>query len=306
MNECHSYSHPVGPGTHCTPAYIDLNMGSEKFLREDFSWYGTVRSIQSIETMVASQPYVRNMLLASLKPHDYAFFEPHLERVTLGRDEMIARADAIIHSVHFPEHAVISVCASVGKGARAEIGIVGAESMSGLPTLFGCDRSPVDEVVHLRAGDALRISRQRFVEGCERSPAAKAVFLRAALASSMQMGRTLVSNLKDPIERRLARWLLMRHDRLDGDGIELTHNYIAAMLGVRRATITGAIHRLEGDGAVRNVPGRITISDRDQLERLAGDAYGLPERNFHRMAKAAPDHWTETAPAMPMEMAAQA
>lgn len=252
--------------------------------------------------MGAFQPSVGNLLLSSLTPGDYAAFEPDLERVVLDKGETVARADQALDTIYFPERALLSVCAKVGNGTRGEVGIIGAEGVSGLAALFGCDRSPLDEIVDLRAGSALRISRARFVAGCERAPSARAVFLRAALAFSMQMGRTLVSNLKNPIERRLARWLLMRHDRLGGDGIELTHSHIGAMLGVRRATITDTMHKLEGKGAVRNVPGWIFIRDRDKLERLAGEAYGLAERNCHRMARATPDHWMEVA-SPPMQMA---
>lgn len=251
--------------------------------------------------MLASRPPVENLLLASLPPRDLAEFQDDLERVSLDAGDVLSTSDAKIDAVYFPERAVVVVCGNVGKGARAEVCIVGAEGMSGLVTLFGCDRSPVDEVVQMRAGSALRIERHKFIAGCERSPAAKTVFLRAALAGSMLMGRTLVSNLKNPIERRLARSLLMRFDRLNDEGLEITHIYLAEMLGVRRATITDAMHRIEGSGAIRNVPGWAFLRDRGILENLAGDAYGIVERNYHRMAEAEPSHWIDTPLSDPAE-----
>lgn len=96
----------------------------------------------------------------------------------------------------------------------------------------------------------------------------------------VQMGRTLASNLRDPIERRLSRWLLMCHDRLDGDEIHITHKYIGAMLGVRRASVTDSLHVLEGEGAIRSGRGCILVRDRPRLELLAGEAYGHAEAHY--------------------------
>lgn len=239
--------------------------------------------------MVAiSQSSVHNRLIAALDPGDYERIAPHFERVSLDAGEVIVRANTRAEWIYFPEQVMVAVVACVGGHHPVEIGVVSAEGMSSLPVLFGCDHSPHDEIVEMRAGSALRIARERFVEACMASQRANALFLRSAFAFSIQVGRTLVVHVKYNFERRLARWLLMRQDRLDGDDIEVTHDYIAAMLGVRRSTVTQTMHMLEGERAVRNVPGQIFIRDRAALEAIAGDAYGGAERELHRLVGSFP------------------
>ena len=92
-----------------------------------------------------------------------------------------------------------------------------------------------------------------------------------------------MANGRAKIEERLARWLLMVQDRIDGDEAALTHDFIAIMLGVRRPGVTDAIHALEGKGLVRATRGALRIVDREGLEALAGGAYGLPEKEYRRL-----------------------
>jgi hypothetical protein len=97
-----------------------------------------------------------------------------------------------------------------------------------------------------------------------------------------QMGRTILANLHEPTERRLARWLLMNHDRLQGEEIALTHEQLGVMLGVRRASVTDALHIVEGHSFIRSVRGRVIIRDRLGLIEFAGESYGAAEREYGR------------------------
>jgi CRP-like cAMP-binding protein len=99
----------------------------------------------------------------------------------------------------------------------------------------------------------------------------------------VQLGRTVVSNLSDPIDRRLCRWLLMNHDRLEGDTIELTHRQIGVMLGVRRASVTDALHVLEGERLIRAERRMIVVHDRARLRECAGESYGVAEAAYRRL-----------------------
>lgn len=225
-----------------------------------------------------AQESVTNLLIARLAPRDFEIFAPHLARVSLRRGETLFTPDAPLDSVHFPERAVVSIMGSVGGGAPIELGVAGAEGMAQLTTVAGLDRSPYWETVDPRGGSALRMSRADFLAACAICPKARERFLRAALTFSVLMARTLVVNLQHRFEVRLARWLLLLVDRLGPEGIELTHAYIAGKLGVRRATVTEAIHKLEGEGAIRNVPGRLTLRDRGALEASARCGYGTVER----------------------------
>jgi CRP-like cAMP-binding protein len=102
----------------------------------------------------------------------------------------------------------------------------------------------------------------------------------------LQAGETCLYNALRPVEERLARWLLMGHDRLPGDEVPLTHEYLAIMLGSSRTTVTFALGSLAQRGAIRTSRGTVAILDRPLLERIAGDGYGLPEREYNRLIAA--------------------
>jgi CRP-like cAMP-binding protein len=109
------------------------------------------------------------------------------------------------------------------------------------------------------------------------------MMLRYAQALNVQTSGAAFSNAEHTVEMRLARWLLMCHDRVDGDEFKLTHDFISMMLGVRRAGVTTALHVLEGHHLIRARRGSITVVDRDALMTLADDAYGLPEAEYERL-----------------------
>jgi hypothetical protein len=155
--------------------------------------------------------------------------------------------------------------------------------MTGSQLLLGCEEAGHEATVQVGGGDALKLLASDLRALCSRSPAANALFLRFIHALAVQSSRTLASNAIHSVEKRLARWLLMCHDRLPGDEIRLPHDHIARMLGVRRATVTDALHILEGEGALSGRRGRITVRSREKLEELAGDAYGFPEAQYTRL-----------------------
>ena len=112
--------------------------------------------------------------------------------------------------------------------------------------------------------------------------------LRYAQASHVQVSETAFANANSDVEARLARWLLMCHDRVDGDDIPLTHEFIAMMLGVRRPRVTVALHVLEGMQVIRAKRGTVTVLDREKLEELAHEAYGLSEAEYTRLMRTEP------------------
>jgi hypothetical protein len=117
---------------------------------------------------------------------------------------------------------------------------------------------------------------------CQSRHALNQLLLRYVQCFFAQLGRTILANLHDPTERRLARWLLMNHDRLHGDEISLTHEQLGVMLGVRRASVTDTLHVLEGQGFIRSVRGRVIIRDRKGLIEFAGESYGAAESEYAR------------------------
>ena len=99
----------------------------------------------------------------------------------------------------------------------------------------------------------------------------------------IQTAHTVLAQGRAKLEERLARWLLMSHDRAEGDELPLTHEFLALMLGVRRAGVTMATHLLEGRGVIRATRGQLMVVDRKGLEEIAGGTYGVPEAEYRRL-----------------------
>jgi CRP-like cAMP-binding protein len=229
------------------------------------------------------QENARNLLLRSLPASDYALLAPHLQPAAFGHGHVVAEANAPITSVCFPEGGVVSFSDLLQGGCRIGIGIIGFEGLTGWPVLLGCDISPHEATVAIGGATALCIPNEALLDACSQSPALKALLLRFVQAFTIQLGRTIVSNLIDPIEQRLSRWLLMNQDRLCTDDIALTHQQIGVMLGVRRASVTDTLHLLEGERVIRARRGCITVCDRAGLRRIAGESYGFAEAEYSRL-----------------------
>ncbi len=150
-------------------------------------------------------------------------------------------------------------------------------------TLLGDDRWPHDVVMRAERGEALRMPADALLDAVEESGSLRRTLLRFANVFMIQMGRTIVSSLAHPIERRMARWILLYHDRVAADEICMTHEEFRLMLGVRRSSVTEALHRLEEEQAVRSVRGKVIVRDRAKLLELAGDTYGRSEREYQRL-----------------------
>lgn len=225
----------------------------------------------------------KNLLIAHLADADYEMFEPHLERVPLKAGEVIARSGDPIEQLCFPEDAVVSIATSFDDGSLVQVGVVGICGMVGWPSLLGVREHAQRAKVEVGGGSALRIKADDFADCCARSPAAVELFRRFVHLFGFQVTTAAASNLRDSAETRLARWLLMCHDRLDGDEIVISQQHIGTMLGVRRATVTDTLHVLEGRRTIRSRRGRVWVLDRDGLEGVAGEAYGKAEALYRRL-----------------------
>ena len=223
-----------------------------------------------------------NLLLGALQAEDVAIVRPLLEPVTLNVRDSAEKADEPISWVYFPDHGIISVVAQSGPDQQIEAGLIGREGMSGLSVLLGSDRSPHEVYVQV-AGAGHRIARDALRATLVERPGLQVVFLRYAQSFAVQTAHTALANGAAKIEERLSRWLLMAHDRIDGPQLPLTHEFMALMLGVRRAGVTDALHRLEGLALIRSTRGLVTILDREGLEVNAGAFYGGPEREYARL-----------------------
>jgi CRP-like cAMP-binding protein len=165
---------------------------------------------------------------------------------------------------------------------HAEIAVVGREGMTGLAIVYGTDCSPCEIFIQVE-GEGQRILAADLRQVIDKSGTMLKYFLRYAHVFGVQSRYTALVNARGKLEERLARWLLMSRDRVDDDEMLLTHEFIALMLGVRRAGVTGALQALESKGLIDTARGSITMKDREGLEESANGLYGPPEAEFERL-----------------------
>jgi len=224
-----------------------------------------------------------NRLLAALSRDDAALISPYLEPVSFAVGDYITCAGAPIESLCFFEQGIAGVLDSLDNDRRYAVGLLGTEGFVGWPLLMGDDRSPYDVTMRAEDGHALRIPADKLLAAVEQSVTLRMALLRFAHVFMLQMGRTIVSSLAHSIERRMARWILLYHDRVQADEICMTHEEFRLMLGVRRSSVTDALHRLEEEQAIRAVRAKVLVVDRAKLMALAGDTYGYSEREYARL-----------------------
>jgi CRP-like cAMP-binding protein len=225
----------------------------------------------------------RNRILACLADDDFALMERHLEPVTLKFRQRLEIANKKIDHVYFPSRGIASVVATSAAARRqAEVALIGRDGMTGVAIVLGLNSSPNETFIQL-AGDGQRIVVADLRRLMEASATLRACLLRYVHVFSIQGIHTALANSRGKLEERLARWLLMAHDRINGDELALTHDFLALMLGVRRAGVTIALHHLEAQGLVKMGRSNVTILDRDGLVESANGLYGAPEAEFDRL-----------------------
>jgi CRP-like cAMP-binding protein len=225
----------------------------------------------------------RNRILNSMSNADLALLQPHMDYTELKFRQRLQSANRQIKNVYFLDSGIASVVAVCGGERRqTEVAIVGREGMTGLPVVHGADRSPCDVFIQAE-GAGQCISADNLREAMDQSASLLRCFLRFAHVFSVQAGYTALANAHGKIEERLARWLLMTQDRIEADELVLTHEFMALMLGVRRAGVTVALQHFEAKGVVETSRGAVTVRDRDGLEECANGLYGAPEAEFERL-----------------------
>ncbi|WP_164549758.1 Crp/Fnr family transcriptional regulator [Altericroceibacterium xinjiangense] len=232
--------------------------------------------------MSPSQATTSNLLLRSLSSDDYALLEPHFVRTELAVGDIFFDRHRPIEQVHFIENGVGSIV-SDGDGDQIETGIFGRDGMTGIPVILHAGETPQRSFLQIGKGIAWTLSSEQLLRAFDSSVTLRTVLLRYVQAMNVQAGSTAASNAHYALPERLARWLLMCHDRIDGDQMELTHQFMSIMLAVRRSGVTVTLHTLEGTGAIRASRGLIHIADRARLEEIAGESYGEPEREYRRL-----------------------
>jgi CRP-like cAMP-binding protein len=227
-------------------------------------------------------PTPRNRLLAALPPEDLARLWPRLQPMELALRQVLHAPEEPVAIVCFPETGYLSRLAPMEDGDGAEIGLIGTEGMTGLSLLLGSDRDSFEVMVQV-PGMALQIDAAGFLQALEDVASLRRLLNRYALAHFEQVARSAACNGRHNIDQRLARWLLMAHDRVEGEEFPMTHEFLSMMLGVRRAGISIAAATLQKAGFIRYERGRLAVTDRPGLEAAACECYGIARRAQDRL-----------------------
>jgi CRP-like cAMP-binding protein len=223
-----------------------------------------------------------NLLLNGLSPSDLALLQPNLTSISLPLRHDMEKPQKQIADVYFMEKGIASVVAVFPAGETVEIGLIGCEGMSGSAVVLGNDRSPHSTYIQV-TGEGKRIAVDDLRAAMKKSESLRSRLLKFVQAFTVQTAHTAVANARATLPQRLARWVLMSHDRVAGDRLALTHEFLSLMLAVRRAGVTEAIHSLVSQKLITASRGEITVVDRKGLEKVAGDFYGAPEAEYRRL-----------------------
>jgi CRP-like cAMP-binding protein len=220
--------------------------------------------------------------LNALPPAEYERISAYLEPVELMFGEVLYRSAEPITHVYFPNRGTVSVVCHFEDGKSVEAGMVGNEGMFGVCVFLGSVTSPMEAIVQL-PGDALRMRADVLREEFKRGEHLQDLLLRYTQAFIVQIAQTAACNRAHPIDGRLARWLLMCQDRAESSELQLTHDFIAVMLGTRRAGVSEAAAKLQDEQIIRYRRGHMKILDRQKLETLSCECYPLVKKEFDRL-----------------------
>lgn len=212
----------------------------------------------------------RQRLLAACRPVELEF------------SEVVAKAGAVTQHVLFPTGSFISLVAQVDGRANLEVGLVGNEGMLGAPLVLGMNLSPLQAVVQ-GPGPALSMATASFQNELALSPALRRMVRRYLYVMIRQLAQTAACTHFHVVEERLARWLLMTHDRANSDAFHVTHEFLAYMLGVRRVGVTRAATSLQNRQLISYRRGDIRILDRNALEAASCSCYAEDKAIYDRV-----------------------
>ena len=229
-----------------------------------------------------SQNSVRNYLLRLMSPDDFSLICSNFVPFKADRGTILYKNDDPIEEAYFFEAGVGSLITMSTEGQAAESGLFGRDGFCPTALIMGSDRSACDCVVQVPA-EGYRMPVDFLVAAVEDRASLRNLLLRYVQAQNVQTAHTALSNAVHHVDQRLARWLLMIHDRIDGHELQVTHEFLSLMLAVRRPSVTTALHTLEGELLIRSERGCIIVRDRPLLEAYARGAYGSPEAEYERL-----------------------
>jgi len=230
---------------------------------------------------------IQNQLLSALPTEEYQRLLPNLESVSLPLKQIkqiIYVPNEPIEYVYFPNNGIVSLVNVTEDGGTVEAATVGNEGMVGIPVLLGADKMIIQAIVQI-VGDALRMKADVFKREVTPGTQLHNLLLRYTLALMNLISQSVACNSLHPVEQRCCRWLLLCQERVKSEQFLLTQEFLAQMLGVRRATVSGVAATLQQAGLIRYSRGKITICDRPSLEASSCECYRIVKEEFERLLK---------------------
>jgi CRP-like cAMP-binding protein len=217
---------------------------------------------------------VANKILLSLPENEFSAVGPHLEPMALPRHRILHEPNEELMFVYFPNSGLISLVVAMEDGKTVEAAVVGNEGAAGIPSAVCLARSPLREVVQI-AGEGFRVKVSDLQSVLRSAPEFQMMLSRYAVIQGIQVAQTAACNRLHDVEQRLARWLLMAQDRVDGQSILITHDFLATMLGTDRPSVSLAAGILQRKKNIEYTRGAVKILSRKKLEGSACECYGV-------------------------------
>lgn len=223
-----------------------------------------------------------NRLLGALDRGTFDSLAPFLERVELDFKKTLYEIGKPMPHAYFPVNGVLSMLARVDEKSIVEVATIGNEGMVGLPIFLGTEFSPA-HVISQVPGEAFRMSAETLQKTTATAPPFMRLLHRYTQALIVQIAQGNACNRMHSVEERCARWLLLTHDRVNGDEFTLTQEFLGDMLGVRRASVNVVASIFQRAGLIRYSRGRITILDRTGLESAVCGCYFVIREEYERL-----------------------
>ena len=226
-----------------------------------------------------SEQRLKNRLLAALPDEEYEQLEPSLEVVSLSLGKILYEPPDPIRYAYFPTSSIVSFLAELPGGDSVEVGLAGNEGLAGVDVILGIDKASKVATVQ-GAGDALRIAAPALKETFNRGGKFQQYLLQFTHALMSQISASVLCNVRHQIDGRLARWLLMYCDGFGTEEFFLTHEFMANMLGVRRASISVIAKQLQDEGLINYSRGQFRVLNRKGLEAKTCECYPVVKEEF--------------------------
>ncbi|MFY9688816.1 MAG: Crp/Fnr family transcriptional regulator [Candidatus Acidiferrales bacterium] len=233
-----------------------------------------MRTLHSGERTNPEGKPVCNKILLGIPDIEYGLLRPYLSYLDMPHHLNLHEPHDKIEYAYFPNRGMVSLVIVMQQGKSVEVGVLGNEGFAGAPLAVGLRRSTVAEVVQI-AGDGFRVSMAAMQRVLRSAPQLQSMLSRYAMLQGMQVAQTAACNRLHAVEQRLARWLLLAQDRVDSGQLNLTHDFLAMMLGTDRPSVSLAASAMQRKRMIEYTRGAVKILNRKKLERHACECYGV-------------------------------